>query len=145
MQALLSSHVDGLIAARARATQDSEHFLRLHPKGLAWYSLTASLPPAGVLAEDCEGAFTALEHLISVGYRRIAHLKGSPSPEQKRAGRITTGPLVCFHVQFPSTFADDADESWVDKGGGIGVAGLVESGTATTGGASSWSCTRMGS
>ena len=68
--------------------------------------------------------------------------------QQKRAGEVITSPLVFGCVQYsPQVLptAEGVDESWVDKGGGIGVAGLVEGGASTTGGTSSLSCTRIGS
>ncbi len=78
-QALVSSRVDGLIVSVSKETTNFEHFEQLHRKGLPlvfFDRICENLPTSRVTVNDYTGAFTAVEHLIEVGCRRIAFLAG---------------------------------------------------------------------
>jgi LacI family transcriptional regulator len=81
-QALISSRVDGLIVSMAKSTQNFDHFEKLNQKGIPlifFDRVCDALATSRVLVDDYEGAYTTVEHLISVGCRRIAHLAGPPN------------------------------------------------------------------
>lgn len=78
-KALLSSRVDGLIVSLARETQDYQHFRQLQQRGfpLVFFDrVCQEVAASKVIVDDYEGAFMAVEHLISIGCKRIAHLSG---------------------------------------------------------------------
>ena len=81
-QALISSRVDGLIVSVSSGSQQFGHFERLHEKGIPlvfFDRICENMATSRVIVDDYEGAYMAVEHLLAVGCRRIAHLAGPPS------------------------------------------------------------------
>ncbi len=78
LQALIASRVDGLIMALSRETDHYEHIIKVQGKTpIVFFNRVADeLTGSKVLVDDYGGAFQAVEHLISLGHRRIAHLAG---------------------------------------------------------------------
>jgi DNA-binding LacI/PurR family transcriptional regulator len=80
-QALLSSKVDGLIVSISRETENSDHFKIYQEKKvpLVFFDrVCPDLDVSSVTVDDYQGAFTAVEHLIREGRRKIAHFAGPP-------------------------------------------------------------------
>ena len=78
-QALISSRVDGLIVSVSSGSQQFGHFERLHEKGIPlvfFDRICENMATSRVIVDDYEGAYMAVEHLLAVGCRRIAHLAG---------------------------------------------------------------------
>jgi LacI family transcriptional regulator len=78
--ALLARHVDGLIVATARL----EHPLlaELSADGLPIVlvnRVTNAAPLPSVASDDAAGIAAAVEHLVGLGHRRIAHVAGPPT------------------------------------------------------------------
>jgi len=87
LQAMVSSRVDGLILAITRETNDYDHIIAAQRKGLPivfFNRIVDELQGSKVMVDDYTGAFTAVQHLIQTGCRRIAHLAG---PENMTIGR----------------------------------------------------------
>lgn len=81
VQHLASRSVDGLLISLSSETQDLSHLRYLHEKGLpmVFFDRVASdIETHKVVANNYEGAFSATEHLIRAGFRKIAHLTSSP-------------------------------------------------------------------
>ncbi len=80
-QALLSSKVDGLIVSISRETANSDHFKVFQEKKIPivfFDRVCQDMDVSSVTVDDYHGAFTAVEHLILTGRRRIAHFAGPP-------------------------------------------------------------------
>jgi DNA-binding LacI/PurR family transcriptional regulator len=77
--ALVFHRVDGLLISLAKDTRDVDHLLTAHRKGtpvVLFDRVSEKMDVSKVVVDDAEGAFTMVEHLISAGYRHIAHLAG---------------------------------------------------------------------
>jgi DNA-binding LacI/PurR family transcriptional regulator len=80
-QALLSSKIDGLIVSISRETSNSDHFKVYQDKNVPIVFFDRVCPDmevSTVTVDDYQGAFTAVEHLIIEGRRKIAHFAGPP-------------------------------------------------------------------
>jgi DNA-binding LacI/PurR family transcriptional regulator len=80
-QALLSNKIDGLIVSISRETANSDHFKVYQEKKIPivfFDRVCSDLETSSVTVDDYQGAFTAVEHLIKEGRRKIAHFAGPP-------------------------------------------------------------------
>jgi LacI family transcriptional regulator len=79
---LSSRSVDGLIISLSAETQNVDHLLKLHKKGLPivqFDRVTDKVPTHRVTADNCKGAYEATRHLLQQGFRRIAQITSSNS------------------------------------------------------------------
>jgi LacI family transcriptional regulator len=79
LSALISHPVDGLLISISKETTDVEHLMSVVKKEIPlvlFDRITDKLNVNKVTVDDESGAFTAVEHLIEAGYKRIAHLAG---------------------------------------------------------------------
>ena len=79
IEVFLKAKVDGILASIAKETTNFSHFKNLSAKSipLVLFDRTiADFKVSTVVIDDYKGAFNATEHLINVGYKRIAHLSG---------------------------------------------------------------------
>ena len=88
LEAMRARQVDGFVAATARV--DDELLAEVAASGVPLVLVNrrledGSLPSA--TADDRTGARLAVEHLVSLGHRRIAHLAGPPDLSTGRACR----------------------------------------------------------
>ena len=77
VQALLSSRVDGVLVSMSKETKDYSHFKELRDNGIPivfFDRICNELSCDNVIVDDFAGAFSAVEHLIEIGCKRIAHL-----------------------------------------------------------------------
>jgi LacI family transcriptional regulator len=77
VQALLSSRVDGVLVSMSKETKDYSHFKELKDNGIPivfFDRVCNELSSDNVIVDDFAGAFAAVEHLINIGCKRIAHL-----------------------------------------------------------------------
>ena len=77
VQALLSSRVDGVLVSMSKETKDYSHFKELRDNGIPivfFDRICNELSSDNVIVDDFAGAFAAVEHLINIGCKRIAHL-----------------------------------------------------------------------
>jgi len=77
LQSLLSNQVDGLLVSVAKGTRKFDHFREVMNEGLPlvfFDRAVEELESDRVLVDDFNGAFSAVEHLILTGCKRIAHL-----------------------------------------------------------------------
>lgn len=80
VQHLASRSVDGLLISLSSETEDISHLKELHDKGLPiviFDRITDEIDTHKITANNFLGAFHATEHLISQGYKRIAHITSS--------------------------------------------------------------------
>ncbi|MCY1633776.1 LacI family DNA-binding transcriptional regulator [Marinifilum sp. D737] len=77
VQALLSSRVDGVLVSMSKETRNFSHFKELRNNGIPvvfFDRVCNEISSDNVIVDDFAGAFTAVEHLINTGCKRIAHL-----------------------------------------------------------------------
>ncbi len=81
-RALLANRVDGLLVSMSHETNNYDHFRNFERRDVPVVYFNRVIEDLGthkVVANDYQGAFSAVEHLIQNGYRRIAHLGGPPN------------------------------------------------------------------
>lgn len=79
LEAFLNARVDGILVSIAKDTLDYSHFTRVKKSGIPIVFFDRAkddLDIPSVVIDDHQGAFTATEHLIKQGYKRIAHISG---------------------------------------------------------------------
>ncbi len=79
IETFLSARVDGILVSLAKGTFDYSHFEHIKKRGVPLVLFDRTNDELGidsVVIDDYKGAYMATEHLISKGYRRIAHIAG---------------------------------------------------------------------
>ena len=80
IETFLSARVDGILASIAKNTITYDHFLDVKARNIPIVFFDRANDDLGipsVVIDDYKGAFLATEHLISQGYKRIAHITGA--------------------------------------------------------------------
>ena len=78
-RALLANRVDGLLTSMSHETNNYDHFRAFENRNIPvvyFNRVSDELGKYKVVANDYQGAYDAVEHLVRNGYRRIAHLGG---------------------------------------------------------------------
>lgn len=86
-QAVLTNRVDGVLVSFSKETRDFSHFQRLIDNEIPvvfFDRVTEELQADQVVADDYQGAFIAVNHLIEKGCKRIAHFA---APQSLAIGR----------------------------------------------------------
>ena len=79
LETFLAARVDGILASIATGTHDFSHFTEIKNRGIPIVFFDRTNDDLGidsVVIDDYKGAFLATEHLVSSGYKRIAHIAG---------------------------------------------------------------------
>ncbi|RYY19586.1 MAG: LacI family transcriptional regulator [Chitinophagaceae bacterium] len=79
---LVSRSVDGLLISLSSETVDLTYLKELHEKGfpiVLFDRVTGEIETHKVVANNFQGAFNVTEHLITQGFKRIAHITSSAS------------------------------------------------------------------
>jgi DNA-binding LacI/PurR family transcriptional regulator len=90
LETLLSSQVDGIIMSLSRDTEDFIHIERLIDKKIPivlFNRVAYTLNLSKVTVDDYHGARSVVEHLISIGRIRIAHITGPLNLQMARNRR----------------------------------------------------------
>jgi len=90
MKLLLSYCVDGIVASHTKETRNFDHFMLAQRRGvpLVFFNrVPEDMNIPKVIVNDYEAAFQAVEHLIMIGRKRIAHLAGPESLINSRLRR----------------------------------------------------------
>ena len=77
---LMSKRVDGILVSVSKTTTNYDHFLELQKSNIpvVFYDRVLNIPYSDrVIVDDYMGAYKAVDHLINMGCRRIAHLATS--------------------------------------------------------------------
>jgi len=75
-QSILNSRVDGVLVSMAKTTRKAGHFKELQQAGIPlvfFDRICGDLDTDRVVVDDFNGAFAAVQHLIAMGCKRIAH------------------------------------------------------------------------
>lgn len=73
----LNTRIDGVLVSMSKTTFEYEHFRELQQAGISMVffdRICGALDTDRVVVDDFQGAYSAVEHLIAVGCKRIAHL-----------------------------------------------------------------------
>ncbi|MVT07927.1 LacI family DNA-binding transcriptional regulator [Chitinophaga tropicalis] len=87
---LLSYRVDGIIVSHTKETRNFDHFTLAQRIGIPlvfFNRIPEDMNVPGVVVNDYEAAFQAVEHLIKIGRKCIAHLAGPESLVNSRLRR----------------------------------------------------------
>jgi len=79
VQALLSSHIDGLIISISKQTEKFEHLKDIQEMGIPlvfFDRICNEIKADNVTIDDFDGAYKITEHLINCGRKNIIHLSG---------------------------------------------------------------------
>ncbi|MBK3518464.1 LacI family DNA-binding transcriptional regulator [Carboxylicivirga marina] len=77
-----SARVDGLVCCLTMETKDVGHFDVFTKKGIPvamFDRVSYAVPGPKIVVDNYEAAYTATEHLINLGCKRVAHLAGTTS------------------------------------------------------------------
>lgn len=88
-QTILNARVDGVLVSMSKSTNNVDHFREIQQAGIPlvfFDRICGDVDTDRVVVDDFKGAYTAVEHLISVGCKRIAHLSAPQTMQiaQKR-------------------------------------------------------------
>ncbi|RDC61732.1 LacI family DNA-binding transcriptional regulator [Adhaeribacter pallidiroseus] len=129
IQALLSSRVAGIIVSVSGNTTNTNHFKILQKKGIPlilFDRVCDDIEASKVIVDDYHGALAAVDHLVAVGCKRIAHLAG-PEKLQITANRkngyldalrknnIAINEDLIKHVDFDRQKSLDATTHWIQS------------------------------
>ncbi|WP_431132449.1 LacI family DNA-binding transcriptional regulator [Psychroserpens mesophilus] len=81
---LLSKHVDGILISLANGTSDFKHLTDVIDQGkpIVMFDKIAKIVNCSkVIIDDRKAAYTATQHLIDIGCKRIAHFRGPLLPQ----------------------------------------------------------------
>ncbi len=79
IETFLSARVDGILVSLAKGTVDYSHFEQIKKRKIPIVLFDRSKDDLGIDSveiNDYKGAYIATEHLVSNGYKRIAHITG---------------------------------------------------------------------
>lgn len=78
-QTLANSQVDGILMSLSKETNSFHHLQSLIEKDIPvvfFDRICEEIHTSNVIVDDHDGAFKAVEHMIEMGYKRIAHISG---------------------------------------------------------------------
>ncbi|MCH7413852.1 LacI family transcriptional regulator [Belliella sp. R4-6] len=78
-RAMLNSSVDGLLISISNETHEGKHIMEFLEEGkpvVQFDKITDELPTPKVIVDDFNGAYGAVNHLITEGFTKIAHIRG---------------------------------------------------------------------
>ncbi len=113
---MLSSQVDGLLVAVSKETSSYKHFEQLEKEGIPIVFFDRVLKKYGkskVIIDDLRAAYTATEHLLETGRKKLAYFGGNASlsiTQQRLAGfrKALSEQNLKEHAV---VFADDSHEA----------------------------------
>ncbi len=76
-KSVMNSQVDGLLVSISKETKSSDHFKEIQKANIPivfFDRILGDINSDKVIVDDFNGAISAVEHLISIGCKRIAHL-----------------------------------------------------------------------
>jgi LacI family transcriptional regulator len=105
LKTLLYSRIDGLLIAPTKETTEYKHLETILNKDLPLIFFDRHVPQLAVskvLVNDYKGAFEAVEHLVSNGCKRIAHIAGPENlsnSKQRLAGYIDALKKLGYEIE----------------------------------------------
>ncbi|WP_162126727.1 LacI family DNA-binding transcriptional regulator [Flavobacterium phycosphaerae] len=84
VELLMNKRVDGIIMSLSNQSNDDEHIKDIIRKEIPFVmfdKISKLIPCSKVIINDQKAAFNAVEHLISKGCKKIAHIRGPVNPQ----------------------------------------------------------------
>ena len=84
VQLLINKRVDGIIMSLSNESNDDEHIREIINRNIPFVmfdKISKMIPCSKVIIDDQKAASTAVEHLISIGCKKIAHIRGPVNPQ----------------------------------------------------------------
>jgi LacI family transcriptional regulator len=142
LEVLLSYEVDGMLIIPAHVRSHARPLRQLQEDEVPFVLVDKTIPGLHtnfVGTDDREGARQAVEHLISLGHRRIAHIRGpeeASSAQERLRGYQEAMDAASLEIQ-PSLFGGDG---WDESAGREAARRLLSAYPRTT---AIFSCTDM--
>jgi LacI family transcriptional regulator len=144
VQLLINKRVDGIIMSLSNESNDDDHIREIIHRNIPFVmfdKISKMIPCSKVIIDDQKAASAAVEHLISVGCKKIAHIRGPVNPQNaidrflgyKKALEKNNIPFdknlvfTCFRVSFEEgyEFAKQICENHPDVDGIFVITDLV--------------------
>jgi len=129
VNAFMDGRIDGLLVSVSKETSDYEHFRKLEEEEIPvvfFDRIIEDFESDYVVIDDFGGAYSAVEHLIKTGKRRIAHFSG---PQNRLIGKNRFNgykqALADYGIEYDEDLVISADNFYT---GIHGVNQLVDSG-----------------
>lgn len=84
VQLLINKRVDGIIMSLSNESNDDEHIKEIINRNIPFVmfdKISKVVPCSKVIIDDQKAASAAVQHLISCGYKKIAHIRGPVNPQ----------------------------------------------------------------
>ncbi len=84
VELLLNKRVDGIMLSLSNESNDEEHLKEIIRKEIAlvqFDKISKLIPSSKIIINDQKAAFSAVEHLIQNGCKKIAHIRGPENPQ----------------------------------------------------------------
>ena len=84
VQLLINKRVDGIIMSLSNESNDDDHIREIIHRNIPFVmfdKISKMIPCSKVIIDDQKAAAAAVEHLISVGCKKIAHIRGPINPQ----------------------------------------------------------------
>jgi len=84
VELLFNKRVDGILMSLSNESNDDNHLKKLINRGLPFVQfdkISKLLPSSKVIINDQKAASDAVQHLIDVGCKKIAHIRGPNNPQ----------------------------------------------------------------
>ncbi|WP_026712608.1 LacI family DNA-binding transcriptional regulator [Flavobacterium daejeonense] len=81
---LLNKRVDGIIMSLSNESNDDAHIKEIIQKGIPFVQfdkISKLIPSSKVIINDQKAAMEAVQHLIDMGCKKIAHIRGLANPQ----------------------------------------------------------------
>lgn len=107
------SSLDGILVSTSSAAETSEHFQQVINEGIPvvfFDRVSTNIHTSKVMQDDFNGAFSTVEHLITQGYQKIAHISG---PE----GLAMTMQRLKGYLAALEKYQLPADPAWIIHSG----------------------------
>jgi LacI family transcriptional regulator len=120
LKALFNSRVDGMLISISRETTQYDHIESILAKGMPIVFYDRMYPnsiTSNVIVDDYVGSKEAVNHLISQGCKKIAHLQASPNlkiAEDRLRGHLDA--LAEHQLSFPNEYLEQCPSGSMEDG-----------------------------
>jgi LacI family transcriptional regulator len=124
---MVDHRVDGLIIASSQVSEESLHWLVASPVPVVIVNAEPSgIPLATITSDNAAGMETTVAHLVSLGHRRIAYVRGRPSFTADRP-RLDGFRRATREAGLATSDAPELEGDGLVGGGEAAVTGLLAS------------------
>ena len=84
VELLFNKRVDGILISLSNDSNDDQHLKRIITRGIPFVQfdkISKLIPSSKVIINDQKAAAAAVQHLIDIGCKKIAHIRGPENPQ----------------------------------------------------------------